>query len=113
MERTNAMPVQLTPDQEHRIQAMVTAGAYASVEEALSAAVAAVETAAAVPFEGSPEELQALLQEGLDSGDPIDMGDAYLDRLRAQTNEMGRAHGAPQSRLRRLTAIHPPMLRSY
>lgn len=92
------MPVQLTPDQEHRIQAMVTTGAYASVEEALSAALAAVESAAAAPFEGSPEELQALLQEGLDSGDPIDMDNAYLDRLRAQTDEMVRAYGASQSR---------------
>ena len=46
------MPIQLTPEQEQRIQAVVNAGAYDSTEEALDAAVAAVEIAAAPGFHG-------------------------------------------------------------
>jgi hypothetical protein len=37
------MAIQLTPEQEMRIQAVVSAGAYASAQEALEAAVTAVE----------------------------------------------------------------------
>ncbi len=63
------MPLQLTPDQEQRIQAIVNAGAYASAEEAINAAVAAVETAAAVDFDGTTEELESLLRVGLASAE--------------------------------------------
>jgi len=61
------MAIQLTPEQEERIQAIVNAGAYPSAREALDAAVAAVEIAAAPGFEGSQKELEALLLEGLAS----------------------------------------------
>lgn len=61
------MAIQLTLEQEHRIQAVVNAGAYASTEEALNAALAVVETAAARHFEGDTEELEGLLMEGLAS----------------------------------------------
>jgi hypothetical protein len=60
------MAIQLTPDQERRIQAIVNAGAYPSAQEALDAAVAAVEIAAGPGFEGSAEDLEALLLQGLD-----------------------------------------------
>src|SRR5882672_12676106 len=53
-----SLAIQLTPEQEKRIQAMVHAGSYPSSEEALNAALAAVETAA---------ELDGLLMEGLSS----------------------------------------------
>jgi Arc/MetJ-type ribon-helix-helix transcriptional regulator len=46
------MAIQLTPEQEQRIQAVVQAGAYRSAEEALDAAVAAVECVASAGFEG-------------------------------------------------------------
>ena len=46
---------------------MVDAGAYPSAEEALNAALAAVETAAALGFGGSEAELEGLLMEGLSS----------------------------------------------
>ena len=46
------MAIQLTPEQEQRIQAVVNAGAYLSTEEALDAAMAAVEVAATPGFEG-------------------------------------------------------------
>jgi Arc/MetJ-type ribon-helix-helix transcriptional regulator len=61
------MAIQLTPEQEQRIQAVVSAGAYASTEEALNAALAVVETAAAHDFERTQEELAGLLMEGLAS----------------------------------------------
>jgi Arc/MetJ-type ribon-helix-helix transcriptional regulator len=60
----NPMAIQLTPEQEQRIQAIVNAGAYLSAEEALDAAVAAVESAAAPGFEGSQEDLGGLLMAG-------------------------------------------------
>jgi Arc/MetJ-type ribon-helix-helix transcriptional regulator len=63
------MAVQLTPEQEQRIQAMVTAGAYPSVREALDAAVTAVEIFAAPAFEGPQEELPGLLQKGMASAE--------------------------------------------
>ena len=61
------MAIQLTPEQEQRIQAIVNAGAYPTAREALDAAVAAVELVAAPGFEGSNEELGSLLLEGLNS----------------------------------------------
>lgn len=61
------MPIQLTPEQEKRILAVVNAGAFPSAEEALDAAVAAVEIAASHDFEGTREELEALLVEGVNS----------------------------------------------
>jgi len=47
------MALQLTPEQEQRIQAVVNAGAYPSAEDALDAAVAAVEATAATGFDGT------------------------------------------------------------
>jgi Arc/MetJ-type ribon-helix-helix transcriptional regulator len=61
------MAIQLTPEQEQRIQAVVSSGAYPSAREALDAAVVAVEIAAAPGFEGPPEELESLLLSGLAS----------------------------------------------
>lgn len=46
---------------------MVSAGAYPSTQEALDAAVRAVELAAAPGFEGPQEELAGLLLEGIAS----------------------------------------------
>jgi Arc/MetJ-type ribon-helix-helix transcriptional regulator len=48
------MSIQLTPEQEQRIRTVVNAGAYRSAEEALEAAVAAVEIAA-LPTLREPE----------------------------------------------------------
>jgi len=63
------MPMQLTPEQEHRLQAIVNAGAYSSVGDALTAALIAVETAAHPRFEGRAGELDELLAEGISSGE--------------------------------------------
>ena len=84
-----SMPIQLTPEQEQRIQAIVDAGAYPSASEALDAAVVAVEIVAAVRFEGSGPELEELLLRGVvspelsevDFWDSVDREtDAILDR---------------------------------
>lgn len=81
--------MQLTPEQERRIRTVVNAGAYHSAEEALDAAVAAVEIAAFPEFEGTREELEEFLLEGLNSGEPVTVDEAYWNRLRAETDRMG------------------------
>lgn len=86
------MAIHLTPEQEQRIQAVVRTGAYPSAEEALDAAVAAVESAAASGFEGTQEELQELLTEGLASGEPFEADEAFWDRVKAKTDLMLTQH---------------------
>lgn len=88
------MNIQLTPKQQQRIQAVVNAGAYPSPEEALDAAVAAVETAAASTFEGTREELEELLAEGLSSGEPVEADEAFWNRLTCETDRMVAEHHA-------------------
>jgi len=61
------MAIQLTPEQETRIRAVVNAGAYPSAQAALDAAVTAIEIVAAPAFEGSQEELADLLERGMAS----------------------------------------------
>lgn len=87
------MALQLTPEQERRIQAVVNAGACGSTEEALNAALAVVETVAAPAFEGTPDELEGLLLDGLNSGDPIEADDAFWNRLTMETDRMAVEHG--------------------
>ena len=71
------MAIQLTPKQEQRLQAAVKAGGYTSTEEALDAALAVVEQAAAHDFEGTPEEPESLLVAGFSRhGEPVACADA-------------------------------------
>ena len=88
------MSIQLTPEQEHRIRTVVNAGAYRSAEEAIDAAVAAVEIAAVPDFEGTQEELEELLLEGLHSGEPVPADETFWKRLRTETGNMATAHRA-------------------
>ena len=92
------MPIQLTTEQEQRIQAVVEAGAYPSAEEALDAAVAAVEIVAAPGFQGDHEELEVLIAEGLNSGEPIEATGAFWDHLKAETDQMAVDYGARNPR---------------
>ena len=92
------MSIQLTPEQERRVQAVVKAGAYPSATEALDAAVAAMESVATPGFEGTPEELEELLTEGLSSGEPVEADEAFWDRLRAKTDRMVAEHRGPEPR---------------
>ena len=61
------MTIHLTPEQERRIQAVLSRGAYQSVEEVVEAALTAVEQRTVPGFAGTPEELDNLLAEGLAS----------------------------------------------
>jgi hypothetical protein len=65
---------------------------YRSAEEALNAALAVVETAAAPDFDGTQDELEALLLDGLDSGGPIQADDTFWSRLRAETGRIAAEH---------------------
>jgi Arc/MetJ-type ribon-helix-helix transcriptional regulator len=61
----NTMTIHLTPEQERRVQAVMSRGEYDSVEEVVEAALAAVEQRTVPGFTGTPDELDALLAEGL------------------------------------------------
>src|SRR5271154_4884557 len=50
-----------------RLHAVVNAGAYRSAEEALDAALTVVEKAAAHDFDGTQDELEGLIMEGVSS----------------------------------------------
>jgi Arc/MetJ-type ribon-helix-helix transcriptional regulator len=80
------MAIQLTQEQEQRLQAVVNAGAYASAEEALDAALTVVERAAANGFEGTQEELEGLLLEGLASQELSE--EEFWQPVDSQTNAM-------------------------
>jgi Arc/MetJ-type ribon-helix-helix transcriptional regulator len=61
------MMIHLTPEQERRIRAVLSRGAYQSVDEVAEAALTAVEQRTVPGFAGTPEELDTLLAEGLAS----------------------------------------------
>lgn len=84
------MAIQLTHEQEMRIQAIVNAGAYPSAQAALDAAVTAVEIAAAPGFEGSPDELDGLLMKGIESRELSE--DEFWDSVEQETRDMVAAH---------------------
>jgi len=80
------MAIELTPDQERRIQAVVETGAYPTAEDALDAALAAVEIAASPQFEGSTEQMERLLREGMDSRTLSD--DEFWTTVHRETDAM-------------------------
>ena len=61
------MTIHLTPEQERRVQAVMSCGAYDSTEEVVEAALAAVEQRTIPGFTGTADELDALLADGLAS----------------------------------------------
>jgi hypothetical protein len=84
------MAIQLPAEQEQRIQAVVDAGAHPTTQEALDAALAAVETAAAPDFEGSQKELEDLLVHGLDSKEMTE--EEFWDSIDRETNALLATH---------------------
>ena len=84
------MAIELTPEPEQRLQAVVGAGAYRSTEEALNAALAVVERAAAHGFEGKDEELEGLVMEGLSSKEIPE--EEFWKSVDSQTDAMLAAH---------------------
>jgi hypothetical protein len=65
------MAIQLTPEQEQRIQAIVNAGAYPSAKE-----------------------LEELLLDGLNSGEAVEADEACWNSLRVETDAMAKARVA-------------------
>jgi hypothetical protein len=94
MKKELVMPLQLTSEQEQRIRTVVSTGAYLSPEEALDTAVAAVEIAAASAFEGTRDEMERLVAEGLNSGAPAAADESYWNSLRTKTDNMANEHQA-------------------
>jgi Arc/MetJ-type ribon-helix-helix transcriptional regulator len=91
-----AMTIHLTPEQERRVQKVVSRGAYESVEEVVEAASAAVEQRTVPGFEGTPEELDSLLAEGLASKELL--ADEFWGAVNRQTDAMLAEHkGGPRS----------------
>jgi putative addiction module CopG family antidote len=92
------MPLQLTPEQERRIQSFVDSGSYNSVADVVDAALVAFEQQANPGFEGTQEELEALLLEGLHSGEPVEANDDCWNRLRSETDLMIAEHQSVKRR---------------
>ena len=84
------MALQLSPQQEQRIQAVVSAWGYVSTEEAIETALALMETAAAQDFEGEHEDLEGLLMEGLASNELPE--EEFWNLVDRETNAMLAAH---------------------
>jgi Arc/MetJ-type ribon-helix-helix transcriptional regulator len=80
------MTIHLAPQQERRVQAVISRGAYESVEEVDDAALAAVEQRTVPGFAGTQEELDDLLAEGLASKELTE--DEFWSSVNAQTDAM-------------------------
>ena len=80
------MTIHLTAEQEQRVQAVISRGAYESVEQVVEAALAAIEQRTVPGFEGTHEQLNALLAEGLASKE-LTEGE-FWGSVNRQTNAM-------------------------
>lgn len=83
------MTIQLTPEQENRVKAIVSTGLFPSPEDALNAALTAVEISA-FSFEGSKEGLETLLAEGLKSREITE--EEFWDSVNRETDAMFQTH---------------------
>ena len=84
------MTIYLTPEQERRLQAVIRRGGYGSLEEAVEAALTAVEQRTVPGFAGTQEELDTLLAEGLASQQLGE--DEFWDSVNRQTDSMLTEH---------------------
>jgi Arc/MetJ-type ribon-helix-helix transcriptional regulator len=89
------MTINLTAEQESRLQALLSRGAYQSVEEVVEAALAAVEQRALPGFTGTPDELDSLLAEGLASGELAEK--EFWNSVQQQTNALLTQHKSGRS----------------
>jgi Arc/MetJ-type ribon-helix-helix transcriptional regulator len=89
------MTIHLTPEQEQRIQAVLRRGSYESVEEVVEAALAAVEQRTVPGFDGTEEEIEALLAEGLASKELTER--EFWESVNKQTDAMLAEHRPGQS----------------
>jgi Arc/MetJ-type ribon-helix-helix transcriptional regulator len=84
------MTIHLTPEQERRIKAVIHRGAYDSIEEVMDAALAAVEQRTVSGFQGTADELNTLLAEGLASRELTET--EFWDSVNRQTDAMLAEH---------------------
>ncbi len=80
------MAIQLTPEQERRVQDVISRGGYESVEEVVDAALAAIDQRIVPGFAGTREELDVLLAEGLASKELTE--DEFWNSVNAQTDAL-------------------------
>ena len=80
------MTIHLTPEQERRVQDVISRGAYESIEQVVDAALAAVEQRVVPGFAGTPAELDTLLAEGLASRELPE--DEFWRSVNTQTEAM-------------------------
>lgn len=92
MPSRNAMTIHLTPEQEQRVRAVIRRGDYDSVAEVVEAALMAVEQRTIPGFRGTPEELEALLAEGLASRELSE--DEFWSSVNRRTDAMLSEHKA-------------------
>ena len=84
------MTIRLTPEQERRIRAVLSRGAYESVDQVVEAALTAVEQHTVPGFAGTPEELDTLLAEGLASKELTE--DEFWSSVAKQTDALLAEH---------------------
>lgn len=84
------MTLDLTPEQERRIQALIRTGVYENVKDVVEAALIAFEQRALPGFEGHDAQLEKLLLEGLDSPELSD--DEFWRSVDQMTDKMLAEH---------------------
>ena len=84
------MTIRLMPEQERRIRAVISRGAYESVEQVVEAALTAVEQRTVPGFAGTPEELDTLLAAGLASKELTE--DEFWSSVGEQTDALLAEH---------------------
>jgi len=80
------MAIELTPEQERRVRAVLSRGSYESIDEAMEAALTALEQRSIPGFVGTKEELDSLLAEGLASERLAE--DEFWNSVNKQTNAL-------------------------
>lgn len=86
------MTIRLTPEQERRVQDVISRGAYESIEQVVDAALAAVEQRVVPGFAGTQAELDTLLAEGLASKELAE--NEFWHAVNTQTEAMLAEHKA-------------------
>ena len=104
------MTINLTPEQERRLRAVLSRGAYKSVEEVVEAALTAVEQRTVPGFAGTPEELDTLLAEGLASKQPTE--DEFWSSVGKRTDALVAEHKT-SPRSWRFCIDRPPATTSF
>jgi putative addiction module CopG family antidote len=78
MARAHPIRIELSPDMSELVESVVQSGDFKSPDEVVAAALTQWKVQRLLS-NFAPGELQALLQEGLDSGDPIDGDKAFAE----------------------------------